>query len=271
VELLNCSFPWLNDHVNDLQFLTCTRCNELRWVEKSKAADFIESYSLPQKGIMIENTVNCNLECLACSRKKVSSIRKPSKMSLNELRKISLMIREVGIQQVNYFNLGEPFFSKDFDQELEILREDNPDIFIHISTNGQLLDNDRKRNAAMLADHIMFSIDGATQESIEKYQRGANFDKVYQNLTELVKFRDSKGNQRPVIEWKYLLFNWNDNEELINRAIELAKNARVDIISFWPTLSPSWGISWRYYLGTYLKSIGNPSWKGREIDFRVKS
>ena len=72
---------------------------------------------------------------------------------------------------------------------------------------------------------------------------------------------------QPILEWKYLLFNWNDRRETIERAIELAKEAGVDAISFWPTSNPFWGISWRYRLGL-LNHVGVKSWKGREVDLR---
>jgi hypothetical protein len=60
------------------------------------------------------------------------------------------------------------------------------------------------------------------------------------------------------------LFNWNDHPETIARAIELAKEAGVNIISFWPTRNPFYGASWRYRLGR-MNHIGEKSWKGRQV------
>jgi hypothetical protein len=48
----------------------------------------------------------------------------------------------------------------------------------------------------------------------------------------------------------------------------MAKAIKIDILSFWPTSNPFYGISWRYRLG-HFNNVGKPSWKGREIDFRV--
>ncbi|MCX6930850.1 MAG: hypothetical protein NT154_47750, partial [Verrucomicrobia bacterium] len=50
-------------------------------------------------------------------------------------------------------------------------------------------------------------------------------------------------------------------------AIELAKAAGVDAISFWPTHNPFYGYSFRYALGR-LNHIGFKCWKGREVDLR---
>jgi hypothetical protein len=73
---------------------------------------------------------------------------------------------------------------------------------------------------------------------------------------------------RPILEWKYLLFNWNDRRWMIERAIEMAREAGMDAISFWPTNNPFYGWSYRYRLGM-LNDVGVGCWKGREVDLRA--
>ena len=85
----------------------------------------------------------------------------------------------------------------------------------------------------------------------------------------LVDYRNARGLTKPVLEWKYLLFNWNDRPATIARAIELAKEAGVDTISFWPTHNPFYGWSFRYRLGR-LRHVGVKCWKGQEVDFRAE-
>jgi hypothetical protein len=87
-------------------------------------------------------------------------------------------------------------------------------------------------------------------------------------LKAIVAYRNARGLKRPILEWKYLLFNWNDKRWMIERAIEMAKEAGVDAISFWPTNNPFYGVSWRYRLGM-LNNIGIGNWKGREVDLRA--
>jgi hypothetical protein len=77
----------------------------------------------------------------------------------------------------------------------------------------------------------------------------------------LVEYRNARGLSRPFIEWKYLLFNWNDRRATLDRAIEMAKAAGVDAISFWPTSNPAYGFSFRHRLG-FLNDIGVANWKG---------
>jgi hypothetical protein len=74
----------------------------------------------------------------------------------------------------------------------------------------------------------------------------------------------------PILEWKYLLFNWNDKGSTIEKAVEMARAAGVDMISFWPTNNPYYGYSFRYRLG-FLNNVGIKNWKGREVDLRKES
>jgi len=73
---------------------------------------------------------------------------------------------------------------------------------------------------------------------------------------------------KPVIDWKYVVFSWNDSEAEIEKAVELAREARVDILSFWPGDGSPAQKSSRFKNDEYFKNLGSESWKGREIDFR---
>ena len=178
------------------------------------------------------------------------------------------LVHELGLQQLFYLNLGEPFLSPNIGQELPLLRQKNPDCRIVISTNGIILNNDVKREAAMYASQILFSIAGIDDAMLKKYEKFGSFDKAYANLKALVAYRNARGKTQPVLEWKYLLFNWNDRRATIQRAIEMAREAGVDIISFWPTNNPFYGYSFRYRLGQ-LNHVGVKCWKGQEVDFRT--
>jgi len=188
-------------------------------------------------------------------------------MDLDKLSKMADLVHELGLTSLYYLNLGEPFLSPNIGKELPLLREKNPNTRIVISTNGIILNNDMKREAAMHASHIFFSIAGINNEMLKKYENYGNYDKAFANIKALVEYRNAKGLSLPIIEWKYLLFNWNDHRRTILRAVELAKEAGVDAISFWPTTNPFYGWSYRYRLG-FLNDIGVRTWKGRELDLR---
>ncbi len=260
--------------------ITCTRCGDLRRIAKTKIpANFpnaapptvntgLPPVRLPYRGMLLENTVSCNIDCLGCDRGSAARTRSQRQMPLSQISQMADLVHDLGLQQLFYLNLGEPFLSPNIGQELPLLRAKNPNCRIVISTNGIILNTDAKREAALFASHIFFSIAGVDDEMLKKYEKRGSFEQAYQNMKALVEFRNARGLSRPLLEWKYLLFNWNDRRAALERAIAMARAAGVDAISFWPTNNPLYGFSWRYRLGL-LDRIGEASWKGREVDLRA--
>jgi hypothetical protein len=87
----------------------------------------------------------------------------------------------------------------------------------------------------------------------------------------VVSLRNESGRKKPLIEWKYVLFNWNDRPEMIAAARELALRAGVDVISFWPTNAPFYGKSLRYYLSPFFTRETVKQWTTRELWFTEPS
>ena len=250
-----------------LPTLKCASCSDLRIATANEAKRHAENWNICTQGIMVENTVACPYHCTACNRTLLKATRRSIHMTPENIKMVAALLHHYKIQSLSFFNLGEVFSAHDVYDQLSAIREVNPDLTIGISTNGILLNTDAKRDAAMLANHILFSIDGIDAPTLNKYQQGASFSRAYGNMKKLVAYRNLQGKDNPVIEWKYVLFNWNDRKKMIVQAVELAQNAGVDIISFWPTKSPFYGISWRYHLFSFYKTPGTATWKG--IDFRI--
>jgi Radical SAM superfamily len=247
-----------------LPIMACTRCGDLQRLPKSKP---IPQPRLPYKGMLLENTVRCNIDCIGCDRQSAARIRTTLQMDLDKLSRMADLVHDLDLQMLCYLNLGEPFLSPNIGPELEVLRRKNPKCDIWISTNGIILNNDARRAAALYASRIYFSIAGVDDAMLKKYEHHGSFEKAYANMKALVDYRNARGLSAPLLEWKYLLFNWNDRRRTIERAIGLAKAAGVDFISFWPTHNPFYGWSYRYALGQ-LNHIGIGNWKGRELDLR---
>ena len=245
----------------------CASCIDLISTSPDEARYRAENWQVCTKGIMVENTIVCPYRCTACYRKLVHKTRRSSHMTLEDIRKVAATIHEHGVESLSYFSLGEPFAAPDIGEQLDIIRETNPSLYIAISTNGLLLNTTVKRDAAMMANFIVFSIDGIDDYTLNKYQRGASFSKAYDNMKQLVEHRRQSGKAGPKIVWKYVLFNWNDRESTILEAIKLAKDAGVDSILFWPTKNPFYGISWRYHRKKFYKTLGESTSTGREIHF----
>src|SRR5258706_14382909 len=209
-----------------LPIMTCTRCGDLARVPKSQVDTDASGnlYSgpkprLPYRGMLLENTVRCNIDCLGCDRQSAARIRTTQQMDLDKLSKMADLVAELGLQELFYLNLGEPFLSQNIGKELPLLRSKNPNCRIVISTNGIILNNDMKREAALSASHIFFSIAGISDAMLKKYEHYGSFEKAYANMKALVEYRNARGLSKPLLEWKYLLFNWNDRRAMIEQAI----------------------------------------------------
>jgi hypothetical protein len=245
---------------------TCVRCTIKRLPRK--AAPPVPQ--LPHRGMLLENTVLCNVDCIGCAREGAANIRTSKRMSLADLSRMGDLVARLKMEQLFYLNLGEPFLSPAICQELPMLRAKLPDCRIVVSTNGVLLNTDAKREAALSLSHILFSVHGSSDAMSGKYMLDGSFEKAYAAMKEMVAYRDARGRRQPLLEWKYLLFNWNDRPADIQRAIEMAKAIKVDIISFWPTHNPFYGLSWRYHLGR-MNHVGVKCWKGREVILRPEN
>src|SRR5438477_342956 len=76
-------------------------------------------------------------------------------------------------------------------------------------------------------DEVTFSIDGATQESYVKYRQRGRFDLALANLRAMADEKRKSGRDLPFLNWRYILFVWNDGEEEMDRARRLAEEIGV--------------------------------------------
>ena len=208
----------------------CSGCNDLCAAPKSIAEFYNKHIERLPNGISVENCSACNYNCLYCSRKELQIARTSNTISVDNMKYIANEINDNKIKRIHFYKLGEPFFDKEIYKKLQILREINPEADISTSTNGALIDNSEKVAAALLFDLIFFSIDGINTEMQNKYQRGANFEKIMENVKMIVKERGSS--TKPILVWKYVVFSWNDNVEYINKVFEKAVGIGFDKIQF---------------------------------------
>jgi pyruvate-formate lyase-activating enzyme len=234
----------------------CPTCAELCLVPKERSSEYLTSYRVPHRGIMVENTILCNLRCSFCSRDDLLRIRKRKTLSVEDTQQVAALLNNHKIENLYYFNLGEPFLPTNILDQMRMIRAQNPGIRIVTSTNGMLLDNDDKREAALLMDYIYISLDGIDNEMVGRYQIGSNFEKVYGNMVRLMELRRQRNGIKPIVEWKYVLFRWNDLPEHVEKAMTLARKAGVDLLAFYPGEAPLHKRSLRYLRASHFRAVG---------------
>jgi len=239
----------------------CPVCPELSLVATDNIPQLLANCHVPHRGLMVENTATCNLKCTMCRRKELLGIRRKPALDMQDVARVAAILEEHRIESVYYFNLGEPFLPDDICNQIKAIREKNPHIRIITSTNGLLLDTEEKIEAALLMDYIFISLDGINQEMVSRYQIGGNFAKAYENMARLAARARQAGRQQqgirvPIIEWRYILFRWNDAPSHMDRAIKLAQNAGVDLIVFSPGAARFTDRPYRYRFHPYHAKLG---------------
>jgi len=255
----------------ELPTSTCSRCPELAVIPEGSPAEPLAG-KVPKLGIMIENTAHCNLRCHLCDRQLLLGLRDAKFLSLAHLERVAPMLASAQIESVYYFNLGEPFLSPTILDEIKTLRAHLPHTRIITSTNGALLTREDAMQAALLMDRVYFSIAGVDQDTLQRYQKRGDFEAAYKSMRELVRRRAEEGRRiggvrLPIVEWKYVMFNWNDSRRHIEEAIRLAKAAGVDRLLFAPGHAPTREMSLRYFSDRLLNLQGELTDEGIAFDF----
>ena len=225
--------------------------------------------------LFIEPTVLCNLDCYKSVCNKASGIVNTRKSPMMDFDLYKRIVDETGanLSRMDFFNYGESFVHPKAVDMLEYFKSEYPQPYVYISTNGLMLDEEKiSRLVKAGIDEITFSVDGADQETYQKYRIGGDFEKVKKLMELFVKLRNEGGREIPFINWRYILFSWNDLDSQMQKARELAQSIGVDRLTWEITNHPEDAISDRYQPGTkYWHEIYHEIWDTSHLSNAVES
>lgn len=171
------------------------------------------------RNLIIETTTRCNLRCEQCARLVDKyALADMSMETFDRLRPLFPHIEEVAL-----YGHGETFLHPQFFTMLEELKKH--DIFVYITTNGMLV-NERvaRRLVELNLDRLSFSLDAATPELFNTIRRGADFQKVLENIRRINTCKQQAGrDDAPVLSIMYCAMKNNIQElpKLVRLADEL--------------------------------------------------
>ena len=147
--------------------------------------------------VQIETTNACNAKCLICPHRNMKRLVK--QMDESVYTKIIDECTKYNCANIHLHNFGEPLLDKRLVERVQHAKEKGIKA-VTIFSNGSLLDA-QKAEALMDAglDEIKISFDGATKEEFEKIRYPLHFDRVINNVKELVKIRNAKGSRLKVV------------------------------------------------------------------------
>ena len=217
----------------------------------------------------IECTAACNISCTEACCAPETGITRTRQAGMLDFDLFRRVIDEVGasLVRVDFFNYGEAFLHKRAVEMCEYIKTTFPHIYLYTSTNGlALTDAQARRLVHSGIDEVTFSIDGATADSYVKYRQRGRFDVAIATLRAMADEKRSAGRDLPFLNWRYILFSWNDSDEEMARARALAADIGVDRLCWELTDHPENAYSRRFGPGSpALDAIRREIWDDNNL------
>lgn len=176
----------------------------------------------------------CNLRCPLCPTGMNDLGRKQGMMSFECFQRY-LDPHVPYLFEVNVHNWGESLINKEIFRMIDYAQSRN--VGTNMSSNlviAQSDDLDKLIDAGL--EHLTVSLDGADEESYLKYRVRGKFDRVVENMAELIRKRNARGRRTPFVEWQYIVMR--HNEDKVGEAEAIAAKLGVDRIRFIPVGLP---------------------------------
>ena len=187
------------------------------------------------KTLQLEPISFCNLRCPGCptTQFSIDPAYRTDRGSILPLAVMEDVVAQLpDLEKLLFYNFGEPFLHKEAIPFLRTVRRTRPNVVVHTSTNGIPLDASMVAALAgeALVDRIVFSIDGAREESYRTYRVRGRLEQALAALEALVAARERAGTRdRLEIHWQYILFEWNDGDDEIDEARARARDIGVPL------------------------------------------
>ena len=175
--------------------------------------------------VMIEPANSCNLNCIGCiTGTKHREAIQPQVLKFDQFKNYFDQVKDY-VFNISLFNWGEPFLNKDIFSIIQYASSNKCGVTVHSNLN---IFNEIMAENAITAKltHIYVAIDGATQETYEKYRRGGDLSQVFRNIELLVDKKRKKNSLFPILTWQYLAFPHNVHE--IEEARIRSKQLKMD-------------------------------------------
>jgi hypothetical protein len=201
----------------------------------------------------IECTAACNISCAQAVCAPETGITRTRQAGMLDFDLFRRVIDEVGpsLQRLDFFNYGEAFLHKRAVEMCEYIKKHFPHIYIYTSTNGLALSDEQARRLVHSGiDEVTFSIDGATAESYARYRQRGRFDVAIRTARTMAEEKRRSGRDAPFLNWRYILFVWNDSDAEMAEARRLAAEIGVDRLCWEITDHPEDSYSRRFVPGS---------------------
>lgn len=226
-------------------------------VELERRARRVELKGHPY--LMIIDPCNyCNLRCPLCPTGLNDLGRPQAMLSFEHFQKYFDAFSPY-LFEAYLHNWGESLLNKQVYSMIDHAQKNN--VGTNLSSNFVRLGSQDLDNIIDSGlEYLIVSLDGTSEESYIQYRIGGNYERVIQNLSELIQRRNAKKKKTPVVEWQFIVMKQNEHE--IGQAEILSKKLGVDLLRFIPVGMP--------YEFQNRKEIAD-QWFPTTVEGRVKS
>ena len=220
--------------------------------DASPPARPVNAGPLPSR-LYIECTAACNISCFEACCAPETGITRTRQAGMLDFDLFTRVVDETGpsLARIDFFNYGETFLHKRAIKMCEYIKRRFPQIYLYTSTNGLALTEERAKQLVHSGiDEVTFSVDGAFPDSYARYRQRGQLDVALCNLRAMTDEKRRAGLDLPFINWRYILFTWNDSTEEMDHARALAEQVGVDRLTWEITDHPESAFSRRFAEGT---------------------
>lgn len=220
----------------------CTKCADRRI---GTAALPVSDLRSSLGTIHLEASWLCNLDCPLCVPKRVRRHSKAPPYHLTPEMWSALLdnLSRNGVKHVGGLHIegrGEPLMNPWLAEIVSRFKARYPAACTAVTTNANFGFDERLLLSGLEA--LRFSVDGAFPESYAAYRKDGTLERALRFMRDAADAKRRLG--LPIrLEWKYILFEWNDGDEELARALGIAEELGIEL-SF--CLTPHAGKSLRY-------------------------
>lgn len=233
----------------------------------------VDAGPLPGR-MFIECTAACNISCHQACCAPETGIARTRQAGMLEFDLFRRVIDEVGptLGRIDFFNYGEAFLHKRAVEMCAYIKSRHPHIYLYTSTNGLALTEEQARQLVHSGiDEVTFSVDGASQSTYERYRRRGRFEVAINNLRAMADEKRRSTADVPFLNWRYILFTWNDSDEEMDRARAMAEDIGVDRLCWELTDHPEEAFSRRFLPGQpALEAIRTEIWDHNNLGNAIR-
>ena len=175
--------------------------------------------------LLIEPTNACNLHCPTCPTGAGKMNRPKRMMGLKEFQAIIDEVKGYA-HDIVLWNYGEPFLNKELlnmihyavSNGMQVITSTNGEFFKTKGFCRQIINSGLQR--------LLICLDGADQETIAFFRKGANFETIVKGIYLLSEAKQELSSKTPSIELQFIVMKHNEHQRdtMKNLAIKIGVN-----------------------------------------------